>query len=176
MASKAITTASTTLQALYRANLGLLDQKLNLLSVMRTRFGQDGAQLHFITPCPIVKATIGQHLRHSMDHLQLATELAVTMTTTTPEVAKDTGGELHYDLRRRGGTDERDMDEAEARIRRVGQILHDQLLLLAPSHDGTETNNNTTYNGDHHPRRLPVKAYFMLSGDPVEFELPSTGT
>jgi uncharacterized damage-inducible protein DinB len=134
----------TTIQALCRANLGLLRQKLQLVSVLKSSFGDSKAKTLYAQVCPVVEASVGQHIRHSMDHLELAAQLAAGKSETN---------ELHYDLRKRGGEDEHDMDEAQQRMERVVELLKD-----VPEATQPET----------------VQAYFMLSGDPKEFQLPST--
>jgi hypothetical protein len=133
-----------TMQALCRANLGILRQKLHLMDVMRTRFGQEQATSLYAQVCPVVQASIGQHVRHSMDHL----ELAVRIANTTGE------NELHYDLRKRGGDDENDLVGAEKRILGVVNVLQNL--------------------EDQEVVSRPIQAYFMLSGDPQEFQLPTT--
>lgn len=142
-----------TLQALYRANIGILKQKLDLIQVLRDEFGESAAKEQYQQPCPIVRASVGQHVRHSMDHMELAANMAVQ------KVSAAGNAEIHYDLRSRGGSDESDMDEAEARIRRVQQLLREQATSKG-DHD----------NADH----ASVLACFMLSGDGDEFQLPST--
>jgi hypothetical protein len=141
-----MTGVSTTVKALCRANLGVLRQKLQLMDVMTTRFGLREAGLRYSKVCPIVGASIGQHVRHSMDHLELAARLAATTET-----------DLHYDLRHRGGEDENDMGAAEHRINAVVDVLQ-----------SIETSTGNTV-----PERQ-MNAYFMLSADPREFELPTT--
>jgi hypothetical protein len=155
----AMTFSKPTIQALYRANLGILKQKLDLMHVMTDVFGHETARLRFAQVCDIVKASMGQHIRHSMDHIELAANMAISMTdnNTSTALAKR---EIHYDLRERGGLDESDMDRAEDRIRRVEQLLLEQVTkhqnerLVQPSEE--------------------VSAYFMLSGDGNEFQLPTT--
>jgi hypothetical protein len=142
-----------TLQALYRANLGILNQKLDLIQVMRDVFGESDAKERYAEQCLIVKATMGQHVRHSMDHIELAVTMSVKCIA---ESTKTNNNEIHYDLRERGGMDESDMDEAEARILRVQKLLQEQAMK----------------EGNDSP--LPVSAFFMLSGDGDEFELPTT--
>jgi len=135
---------------LCRANLGILNQKLLLMDVMRTTFGAARSREMYQQVCPIVQATIGQHIRHSMDHIELAAQVA----------AADAAGsrEIHYDIRRRGGPDEYDMDEARIRIQRAVDTLTD---LSASSENSLENFHE-------------VQACFMLSSDPQEFQLPST--
>lgn len=130
---------------LCRANLGILNQKLFLMDVMRTNFGVSQSRELFQQVCPIVRATIGQHMRHSMDHIELAAAAA------NPEHRQ-----IHYDIRARGGPDEYDMDHAQIRIERVV----DDLTKLSETFQDTASK--------------PVQACFMLSGDPQEFQMTST--
>lgn len=134
---------------LSRANLGILNQKLLLLDVMRRTFGALESRELFQQVCPIVKASIGQHIRHSMDHMELAAMHAADMDAT------DHVHEIHYDLRRRGGPDEYDIDQAQLRIERTAELFTKLTQSLGDSSQ-------------------PVHACFMLSGDPQEFILPST--
>lgn len=127
---------------LCRANLGLLNQKVQLLEAMRTTLGATQAKDLFSTICPVVHASVGQHMRHSMDHVDRAVRAAESPLE----------GEIHYDLRQRGGADEVDMDQAQKRIEGV----MDRLQSLNP------------------PSSSSVEACFMLSGDGEEFRLPST--
>jgi hypothetical protein len=143
--------AKSTLQALYKANRGILRQKLDLMDVMRQELGHKAAKDQYQTVCNIVHASMGQHVRHSMDHIELAANMAVQCTQGDPMVR-----EIHYDLRERGGTDESDMDAAEDRIKRVEQLFQDQA------------------NRQDDGLGQPVDAFFMLSGDPMEFKLAST--
>ena len=136
--------SSTTLKALTRANIAILKQKTSLIQILKSRFGDEAAPLYSQT-CPIVKASVGQHIRHSTDHIELAAR----------SVEASNLHELHYDVRVRGGRDEGDIDEAQERIERVCQLL-------------TSMNINAA-NTDR-----PIQACFMLSADPTEFHLPSS--
>jgi hypothetical protein len=91
--------------SLCRANLGILRHKHALMDALVHRFGNDGAKEWYQSPCQLVGASIGQHVRHSMDHMELAILVAATA-----------GQDLHYDMRVRGGTLEHDMEEAKKRI------------------------------------------------------------
>ena len=136
------------LSALCRANQGILQQKLGLLQALARKHGRSTAQELFRKTCPIVHATIGQHLRHSLDHMEMA-------------VSNWQEGNLHYDLRTRGGLDETDWDAATARIQRVSGLLEDL--------------SKKGGNDDKVLLQIPVQAYFMLSGDtPDEYALTST--
>mmetsp|Transcript_22517 Transcript_22517/g.53152 ORF Transcript_22517/g.53152 Transcript_22517/m.53152 type:complete len:229 (-) Transcript_22517:548-1234(-) len=158
--------------ALLRANIGVLGQKLDLIHALRKTLGANQANVGFAEMCPVVGASIGQHFRHSMDHM----ERVANIIEAEKEEANDEDGfspEIHYDLRVRGGSDEHDMDEAEGRIRRVIQPFQEGIEEMLSSSmadddgciDDAEDNDNTT-----------VLACFMLSGDPAadEFLLSST--
>ena len=158
MASKAsMAAAKTTLEALYKANQGMLRQKLDLMNVMKSELGHQAAKNGYSQVCSIVGATMGQHVRHSMDHIEHAANMAVNSMNPLYDKPK----EIHYDLRERGGSDEHDMDAAEERILRVAQLLRDQ-----------EAQQEVDSAVTPHPDGVDV--FFMLSGDPTEFRLPST--
>mmetsp|Transcript_62685 Transcript_62685/g.152591 ORF Transcript_62685/g.152591 Transcript_62685/m.152591 type:complete len:235 (-) Transcript_62685:137-841(-) len=178
MAAASSSSSRSTLQALYRANLGILRQKLGLLDAIKEQFGPTQAQKLFKQTCPVVNASVGQHLRHSMDHIEIAARAAAdaATSTATKHKGKDSSSstttpvkvvaELHYDLRRRGGNDETELDEAEARIKRVQQILLDGI-----DDDGEEDEEEEGNDDDN----CSINAYFMLSGDyNDEFELPTS--
>lgn len=99
------------LTALCRANQAVLKQKIDLINALIAKHDIAMACDLFRTPCPIVKATIGQHIRHSMDHMERA---------VTPQ-----GGKIHYDLRNRDTAEERDCALAEARIGRLNGLLEE---------------------------------------------------
>ena len=94
---------------LCRANLGILNQKLLLLEAMNSTWGATQAQQLFSSICPIVKASVGQHIRHAMDHIELAVQAAETRSLS----------EIHYDIRKRGGPDEAEIEQAQLRIEGV---------------------------------------------------------
>ncbi|KAL3919196.1 MAG: hypothetical protein SGARI_007267 [Bacillariaceae sp.] len=115
---------------------------------MKSEFGHQGAKDRYAEVCNIVGATMGQHVRHSMDHVELAANMAVDCMN--PLLDSNKPKEIHYDLRERGGSDEHDMDAAEERILRQ------------------EVDSAVTPHPDN------VDVFFMLSGDPMEFRLQST--
>lgn len=120
------------------------------MDALVTKHGLEQAKQVYARPCPLVQASIGQHIRHSMDHLERAVMAAATLDVKV----------LNYDKRERGGLDEHDWDEAKARIERVDQALQD--LVSSASHIPMML--------DHQ-----VEAIFMLSGDSeLEYCLPST--
>eukprot|EP00536_Pseudo-nitzschia_multiseries_P003770 jgi/Psemu1/252992/estExt_Genewise1Plus.C_590073 len=145
--------------ALLQANVGVLGQKLDLIGALRKELGPNQAGVGFAKMCPVVGASVGQHFRHSMDHM----ERVAHIIEAEEEGNDDEDGfkpEIHYDLRVRGESDEHDMDEAEARIRRV----------IQPFREGIDAIQSSPIVD------IDVLACFMLSGDPAadEFLLSST--
>lgn len=139
----------STLRALCNANRGILGQKLWLIERLVKEYGPDQAGAIYGRPCRLVKASIGQHVRHSLDHIDLAVAAAG---------AKDSSRLIHYDLRRRGGSDESDLNAASERIRRVDGALQN---IMNDEQDSQISRS--------------VQACFMLSGDDdKEYILPST--
>lgn len=139
------------LQALCRTNQGLLDQKSQLLQTLLQKLGAERSSALYIQHAP--NGSIGQHLRHSLDHMAYAVNAA----------AQDDNN-VHYDRRQRSTPDEQSMDHALKRI----ATLHDQFQHLT-----------TTTQKDDALVVRPVTAYFLLSSDSSssssnEAGLPST--
>ena len=156
---------------LLQANVSVLRQKLGLITALRKTLGPNQANKGYAQSCPIVGASIGQHFRHSMDHMERVADI---IEVQKKENNGDGGfsREIHYDVRVRGGSDEYDMDEAEARIRRVIQPFRDgidAIVSFCPTDDGgddTEVCNDSN----------SVLACFLLSGDPKEDEFMLSST
>lgn len=141
------------ISSLCRANLGILNQKVGLIEALVSRHGEAEARQVYQSICPMVKASIGMHIRHSMDHMELA-----VLAADHP----DENSELHYDLRVRGGTLETDMNEAKKRILNVSNVLKDM------------ERQSETESALGLVALRPTKASFFLSAEPTEYELPST--
>jgi hypothetical protein len=143
---------------LVRSNIAILSQKIALLDLMVSRHGATTASSHFITPCPIVGASIGQHYRHSMDHVELIALVADTADkqSSSSSSKSDMMEELHYDLRVRGGTLEKDMDMSRKRLVDVVAIFK-QLEFRSPSTSSSQIDESIT--------SRPIAAYFNLSAD-----------
>uniref|UniRef100_A0A7R9WTY2 DinB-like domain-containing protein n=1 Tax=Craspedostauros australis TaxID=1486917 RepID=A0A7R9WTY2_9STRA len=150
---------AASIEALCKLNRQLLKQKLGLMDVLRSRFGLAEAAALYKTQCPIVHASVGQHIRHSMDHIQLAVEAA-------RDYGVDGVDPVHYDLRRRGGDDEHDIDAAEARIEGVLAAIDD--VAARGSADPTIPQETLLTPQS----RLDVQ--FMLSSDPDEFGMTTS--
>jgi hypothetical protein len=144
-------TSSAALSKLCQANLGILSQKLGLLEALTSKHGKDKAKELFQTICPLVQASVGQHFRHSLDHMEIAASIAEKPMGPMPE--------LHYDLRVRGGASENDMDAATDRIFLIIHKL-EVVSLLDQSAD-----NNTASTTMVPKQEMPARAFFMLSGD-----------
>lgn len=147
------TVATMLISSLCRANLGILNQKLGLIHALLSRHGEAGAKEMYKSVCPMVKASIGMHIRHSMDHMELA-----ILAAGNPEE----NSELHYDLRVRGGTLETDMDLAKKRILDVSDVLR-EIDQLSEKESALEM-----------VALRPTKATFFLAAEPTEYHLPST--
>ena len=94
----------------------------------------------------------------SQDHVELAALVASSAANTTD--ASHQLGVLHYDLRVRGGTLEKDMVESRKRLVDVMDIFH--------SLEKTETDEGTIVSS-------PITAYFNLTSDSsAEIGLPTT--
>ncbi|KAL3940652.1 MAG: hypothetical protein SGBAC_004859 [Bacillariaceae sp.] len=143
--------SSTAIRALHGATLAMLQQKASFIHLLKNRYGVGQSKELFQQVCPIVGASVGQHIRHSMDHM----ELAIRTAGEYPNINNDN---LHYDLRTRGGNDENDIDAAFQRI----DSLSDFLLEEKETEDSGLMENR------------PVQAFFMLTGDPTEFKVSST--
>ena len=140
---------------LVRSNIAILSQKIALLDLMVSRHGVTTASSHFVTPCPIVGASIGQHYRHSMDHVELVALVADTADKQSSSSSiSDVMEELHYDLRVRGGTLEKDVDMSRKRLVDVVAIFR-QLEFRSPQQSQMDESITSR----------PIAAYFNLSAD-----------
>jgi hypothetical protein len=174
-------------QGLIRSIYGILDQHQVILYRLIERYGKGeshgqslvdqshsssrdsnepksaGADAVFARSCPVVGASIGQHFRHSLDHIEQAVDAAVSKGQCLHGEAEPGAPRLiAYDRRVRGALDESDIHAALKRIELIRTKV-DQFVQL------TATNGNLVTSE-------PVSAVFMLSGDASEPEmtLPST--
>ena len=159
------------LQPLIKSNVALLTQKIGLLDVLVARHNGSIklASEQFANICPLVGASIGQHYRHSMDHIELAALVASSIvkddSSSSSSPSQDVA-ELHYDLRVRGGTLEKDLELSRQRIVNVVDVLQS---LQSKENDDTITSTTTMITNS------PITAYFNLSADSNdEIGLPST--
>lgn len=143
--------SSTSIRALHGATLAMLQQKAGFINLLKNRFGAVPSKQLYQQVCPIVGASVGQHIRHSMDHM----ELAIRTAGEYPNINSD---ELHYDLRTRGGNDESDIDAAFHRIDSLCDFLLEE-----------KENKESALKESR-----PAEAFFMLTGDPTEFKVSTT--
>lgn len=135
---------SQLLKSLCRANQGILLQKLDLMAVLISHYDPERAHHLYRTTCPVVKATMGQHMRHSLDHVERALNFC--------------DHEIHYDLRERDTPEEKDWSQMEARI----HMIQRQLEFVSGTIEAETVLNQQ------------VNACFMLAGDSdKEFCIPS---
>lgn len=167
---------ATVLRSLCRSNTALLHQKVGLLDALTARHGNAAAATEaFTKACPIVGATIGQHLRHSMDHMELAALVAFARCAEAGvggeggNYAHSDPADIHYDLRVRGGTLEKDMEESRKRIVSVVNVL-DEISNAVSLPDASQGDDLAK-----HIIHSPVHAQFYLTADEgEESNLPST--
>lgn len=171
-----------TTASLLRANIGVLKQKLDLITALQQKFGPKQASIRFAEVCPVVGASVGQHFRHSIDHM----ELVVNNIAEYKEKKKNNDNkieEIHYDIRVRGRDDESNMDAAEERILRVKRLLEEGIDALESSSSSSsssqeiiQVNNNYNNKEEEGNNNKIVLACFMLSGDPAEGEYMLSST
>eukprot|EP00985_Skeletonema_marinoi_P015839 scaffold8289_cov85-Skeletonema_marinoi.AAC.1 len=148
------------MRAVIKSNLAILSQKIALLDLLVSKHGATQASVAFQKTCPIVGASIGQHYRHSMDHVELAA--LVASSAQDASMQQQQLGDLHYDLRVRGGTLEKDLVESRKRLSDVSDVFKS----LNATIDGGKTEITTA---------TPVTVYFNLAADDAsEIGLPST--
>lgn len=150
------------LQTLCRANKALLGQKLALMDAILAKHGTAEAPAVYRKICPIVGASIGQHFRHSMDHVELAVLVGSEMASPSSSEQQSKPPEIHYDLRVRGGTLEHDMHEARKRIVSVADVL-DGLAKFTKNDPRDDISQSPV-----------VAAFFLTADEESESRLPST--
>jgi hypothetical protein len=145
------------LRNLGQTNQSILCQKVALMDSITSHFGSSRMTMElYRQKCPIVGASIGQHFRHSLDHIERAAAAAIGQGSNRVGI--------HYDLRSRDTPDETDWNAAKTRIDRIERQLHTLTIL-----DATEASEDTA-------DQEYVDACFYLNGGPdaVEVALPST--
>lgn len=160
------------LRTLCRSNTALLTQKVGLLDALLHRHATPTAATEAFTAIsPVLGASIGQHFRHSMDHIELIALVSAAKCSSAAahEASTAEPADIHYDLRVRGGTLEKDMDEARNRIVSVVGVLDEVTTALSTAkNDEVEELASFIANS-------PVNAQFFLTADEnEESKLPST--
>jgi len=112
------------------SNQRIIQQKLQLLDVVERCNDLN----IFQRTCPLVGASIGQHLRHSNDHMELIIKMVSQILKEVvdypypQEYTTDDGIKgkyvLQYDVRKRGGNDETILHSARTRILSMHSMLH----------------------------------------------------
>ena len=158
------------LSKLCHVNISILQQKLSLIEVLKTKFGLQQAKELYKTPCPLVgNASIGQHVRHSIDHI----EKIVNVLKQSSSQSDDEDIVVRYDIRTRGGTDEHDIDEAQKRIENIMNILQRHVTVTSVDDESSSSSSSQQEKQQLHLQSM--KSCFMLSGsDSHEYELHTT--
>ena len=160
------------IKPLIRSNIALLSQKIGLLDVLVSRNNNKLtlATKQFAKVCPYVNASIGQHYRHSLDHIELAALVAQQQQSLAIDcdISSDVVSELHYDLRVRGGTLESDLQLCRDRIVNIVNVFESLQQTATNPNDGNNFDTTQLTN-------QPIKAYFNLSSTSNdEIPLPTT--
>ena len=162
-ASSATASASASLSKLCQVNLGILQQKLSLIDVLKDKFGLENAKELYKKPCPLVGgASVGQHIRHSVDHIEKIVNVLQSQSDNDIVVVR-------YDIRTRGGTDEHDIGEAQKRIETIMNVLQQHV-------GGKDESSSSSLSSQYqqHAQQM-MKSCFMLSGsESQEYELDTT--
>jgi hypothetical protein len=157
-------------------NRSILRQKVALMESISSYYAGNSSsssqqqeamtmELLYRRKCPVVGASIGQHFRHSLDHIERATSAAAAVIIIGPGSINNGGPEqdvrsmIHYDIRSRDTPDETDWYAAKTRIAAIDDKLH-----------------RLTLNGDDKCANGLVDACFYLNGgsEAEEVALPST--
>jgi hypothetical protein len=113
------------ISSLCRTNLNILKQKVDLIKILEKKHGIDQLQNYiYKTPCPIIQASIGQHIRHSMDHIERVTNaISINLFEGTNPMNRITIESIQYDIRNRNTDDEQNVTSALDRMERVKKEL-----------------------------------------------------
>ena len=178
-----MTTANNLFASLIQCNRAILSQKYNLLNILNSKVSKESKNVNllFNKMCPIVKATIGQHTRHSLDHIELATSVAISTCKKknllgNSQLNLKKNVTIHYDERIRGAIHERDIFEAQHRILMVDNALESCLLDEEEQNHG---NKDKSFDVDKYYDDIigtPIQASFLLSSskDSRDMALSST--
>jgi ssRNA-specific RNase YbeY (16S rRNA maturation enzyme) len=147
---------------LCRTNIYILQQKVDLIKTLETKHGMDHLRdFVYKESCPIIRASIGQHIRHSIDHMERVTDVVSVNLVE----GHDMGNSfkmvaIPYDVRERNTEDESNVTVALERISRIRNEL-EQFKVKAAYID----------------TKQPVLSTFILSVSAVnseEMSVPST--
>lgn len=157
--------------------LAILEQHKTLLRAI------DDAMYTF--PSTLLQASVGQHTRHSLDHLRKPIEALLVTTHAGDTTASGVAGELviRYDVRQRNTVIEHDraaaidqIERLQHSIRAVGTLDASRLYSSSCWHLTYECTVLCVYVCfiDDKALRQRLRAAFMLSADGHEFAFEST--
>jgi hypothetical protein len=149
------------ISTLCRINVNILQQKLDLIKILQNKHGVDQVQTQIYNHiCPIVQASIGQHIRHSNDHIERVVD-AVSINLFEGETILNRMKRctIPYDTRSRNTEDEHNVAAAQQRLQRIKKVLQsyqiqsnqisiqqpvDASFILTPPPKALLTNTTTT--------------------------------
>lgn len=151
------------LRCLIQSNERILQQKLCLLEIIEK--SQNSSI--FQKSCPCAGASIGQHLRHSTDHMELAFRAATQISEDLEKSYDKASLELYerqyitlqYDARKRGVGDETALNAARERINSIHRMIH---FILR---DGQENLAQQLLD-------RPIRVAFLLGSENSSMEMP----
>jgi len=156
-----------TLTSLFEASVHLLSHKSLLLNLLKEKHGITMSNIFFTKICPIVGASIGQHLRHVIEHMELALNMVGSMKPPVDSITlmdQSRSLDLIYDRRERGEISEKNINMMEQRIFKFSIKLQNM-----------QSRYQTWNNCDARSLLLyPLRAKFDITEDYVDVKLSST--
>lgn len=166
MATRAMATKIDDLHrmiALCKANSEVLGRNVQLIDNLIERQKVSGANSIYTKECPITGTTLGRQFRHELDHFE---KVALNGLHTVRDSGEHKPIDLHYDVRQRGTTVEKDICEAR------DQTLYIQNIFDGVSSEISDHPDTCALDGE---KRLT--ANFTLPGVHEKFvEFPLTST
>ena len=140
------------ISTLCRININVLQQKLDLIKILQNKHGTDQLQNQiYSTICPIVQASMGQHIRHSNDHIERVTDaVSINLFEGDSMLNRVRICTIPYDTRHRNTEDEQNVAAALQRIQRIKKLLQSYQI------QSTQISI-----------KQPVEASFILSSPPT---------
>ena len=113
------------ISTLCRINVNILQQKLDLIKILQSKHGVDQVQTRIYNNiCPIVQASIGQHIRHSNDHIERVTNaVSINLFEGESMLNRVKRCTIPYDTRSRNTEDEHSVSAAIQRLQRIKKVL-----------------------------------------------------
>ena len=140
------------ISTLCRININVLQQKLDLIKILQNKHGTDQLQNQMYSNiCPIVQASMGQHIRHSNDHIERVTDaVSINLFEGDSMLNRVKICTIPYDARHRNTEDEQNVAAALQRIQRIKKLLQSYQI---------QSNQISI--------KQPVEASFILSSPPT---------